>query len=127
MVFGGLTLILADETFIKMKPTIINGLFTGALFVGLALDRVFLKTLFGTVMKLDEKGWKKMSLRWGCFFTLVAVLNEIVWRNFDTDLWVNFKVFGILPLTLVFALAQTPLIHRHSLDDGAAEKSPAKD
>ncbi len=127
MVFGGLTLILADETFIKMKPTIINGLFAGALFVGLALDRAFLKTLFGTVLKLDAQGWKKLSLRWALFFTFVAVLNEIVWRNVDTDLWVNFKVFGILPLTLVFALAQTPLIHRHSLDDGAGEKSPAKD
>ncbi len=127
MVFGGLTLILADETFIKMKPTIINGLFAGALFVGLALDRAFLKTLFGTVLKLDAQGWKKLSLRWGLFFTFVAVLNEIVWRNVDTDLWVNFKVFGILPLTLIFALAQTPLIHRHGLDDGAGEKSPAKD
>ena len=127
MVVGGLTLILADETFIKMKPTIINGLFAGALFVGLAMDRAFLKILFGTVMKLDERGWKKLSLRWALFFTFVAVLNEIVWRNVDTDLWINFKVFGILPITLVFALAQTPLIHRHSLDGAAAEKSPAKD
>ncbi|MHA1536418.1 MAG: septation protein A [Alphaproteobacteria bacterium] len=127
MVFGGLTLILADETFIKMKPTIINGLFAATLFVGLAMDRAFLKSLFGTVMKLDQRGWKKLSLRWGLFFAFVAVLNEIVWRSVETDTWVNFKVFGILPLTLVFAMAQTPLIHRHGLDDSGGEKSPAKD
>jgi len=126
MVFGGLTLILADETFIKMKPTIINGLFAGALFAGLAMDRAFLKPLFGAVMKLNEQGWKKLSLRWGLFFTFVAILNEIVWRNVGTDMWVSFKVFGILPLTLAFALAQTPLIHRHSIDAGAGEKAPVK-
>ncbi len=128
MVFGGLTLILADETFIKMKPTIINGLFAAALFVGLMMNKAFLKVLFGTVMKLDERGWKKLSLRWGLFFAAVAVLNEIVWRNVGTDMWVNFKVFGVVPLTLVFALVQMPLIHRHSLeDDGVGEKSPIKD
>jgi intracellular septation protein len=119
-VFGGLTLALDSEIFIKMKPTIINALFAAILFVGLATRRAFLKHMFGAVMNLDEEGWRKLSVRWALFFCAVAVLNEIVWRSFSTDLWVNFKVFGILPLTLVFALSQTPLIHRHTV----AEESP---
>lgn len=129
MVFGGLTLALDSEIFIKMKPTIINGLFAAALFVGLALGRPFLKVLFGPVMHLDEAGWKKLSFRWALFFLGVAVLNEIVWRSFSTDTWVNFKVFGILPLTLVFALSQTPLIQRHTIHAAAAAdgKAPAKE
>ena len=97
------------------------GLFAAFLFAGLALRRPFLKHLFGAVMTLDEEGWKKLSLRWAFFFCGVAVLNEIVWRSFSTDLWVNFKVFGLLPLTLVFALSQTPLIQRHTV----AEDAPA--
>ena len=121
MVFGGLTLWLDDETFIKMKPTIINGLFASILLGGLALGRAFLKPLFGTVFQLDEAGWRKLSLRWALFFVVVAVLNEGVWRTMSTDFWVSFKVFGILPLTLVFALSQTPLIQRHSPADEPAE------
>jgi intracellular septation protein len=116
MIFGGLTLWLDDDTFIKMKPTIINGLFAAALLGGLIFRRPFLKPLFGPVMQLDEAGWLKLSLRWGVFFALVGVLNEIVWRHFSTDNWVTFKVFGILPLTVIFAMAQTPLIQRHSTD-----------
>jgi intracellular septation protein len=128
MVFGGLTLALDSEVFIKMKPTIINGLFAAGIFAGLALGRSFLKVLFGPVMHLDEAGWKALSIRWAFFFLAVAVLNEAIWRSFSTDTWVNFKVFGILPLTLVFALAQTPLIHRHTIHDPAtADKAPAKD
>ncbi|HEX7007485.1 MAG TPA: septation protein A [Alphaproteobacteria bacterium] len=114
MVFGGLTLWLDDETFIKMKPTIINGLFAAVLFGGLLFRRGLLKPLFGAVMELDEAGWLKLSLRWALFFTAIAVLNEVVWRTFSTDNWVTFKVFGILPITVIFALAQTPLIQRHS-------------
>ncbi len=121
MVFGGLTLWLDDETFIKMKPTIINGLFASILLGGLMLRRAFLKPLFGTVFQLDEPGWLKLSLRWALFFIVVAVLNEAVWRTMSTDTWVSFKVFGILPLTLVFALAQTPLIQRHTLAEKPAE------
>lgn len=122
-VFGGLTLYLDSEIFIKMKPTIINVLFAAILFAGLAMRRAFLKHLFGAVMHLDEPGWKKLSLRWAIFFCAVAVLNEIIWRSFSTDLWVNFKVFGILPLTLVFALSQTPLIHKHTVaEEGSAGK-----
>jgi len=121
MVFGGLTLWLDDETFIKMKPTIINGLFAAVLLGGLAVRRAFLKPLFGTVFQLDEAGWLKLSLRWALFFLAVAVLNEAVWRTMSTDTWVSFKVFGILPLTIVFALAQTPLIQRHAPAGEAAE------
>ena len=121
LVFGGLTLWLDDDTFIKMKPTIINGLFASILLGGLALGRAFLKPLFGTVFQIDESGWRKLSLRWALFFVAVAILNEAVWRSTSTDMWVNFKVFGILPLTLVFALAQTPMIQRHSLADETAE------
>jgi len=122
MVFGGLTLALDSEIFIKMKPTIINALFAAGLFVGLAMRRAFLKHLFGAVMHLDEEGWRKLSWRWGFFFIAVAILNEIVWRSFSTDTWVNFKVFGILPLTLVFALSQTPLIQRHTLSEDSTGK-----
>jgi intracellular septation protein len=121
MVFGGLTLLLQDETFIKMKPTIINGLFAATLLGGLAMGRTFLKALFGSVFRLDEAGWRKLSLRWALFFIAVAVLNEAVWRTTSTDFWVSFKVFGILPLTVLFALLQTPLIRRHEPREDAAE------
>jgi len=114
LVFGGLTLALQDELFIKLKPTIVNSLFATILLVGLALGRSLLKPLLGTAIELDEAGWRTLTLRWGLFFLLLAALNEIVWRKFSTDAWVSFKVFGILPLTLVFAISQTPLIARHS-------------
>lgn len=113
LIFGGLTLILRDETFIKMKPTIVNGLFAAALFTGLAFGRPLLQPLLGSVLQLDRAGWKKLSLRWACFFVFMACLNEIVWRNTSTDFWVNFKVWGNFPLTLIFAAAQYPLILRH--------------
>lgn len=128
MVFGGLTLALDSEIFIKMKPTIINGLFAAALFVGLAMGKAFLKPMFGPMMKLDEEGWKKLSLRWALYFLAVAVLNEIVWRSFATETWVYFKVWGLLPLTFVFAMAQTPLIQRHTIEpktDQEAVEAPA--
>jgi intracellular septation protein len=116
-VFGGLTLWLADETFIKMKPTIVYLLFATALLGGLALGRPFLKTLFQMAFHLTDAGWRILTLRWGAFFVAMAVLNEIVWRNFSTDLWVDLKVFGFLPLTMLFALAQIPLVRRHALPD----------
>ena len=113
LVFGGLTLILNDELFIKLKPTIVNGLFAAALLGGLVFRRSLLQPVFGTVFELTEEGWRKLTLRWGFFFILLAVLNELVWRNFDTDTWVSFKVFGIMPLTVVFSLAQMPLLQRY--------------
>lgn len=115
LVFGGLTLYLDNATFIYMKPTIINGLFGLALLAGLATGRGLMRYVFGSVFQLDDKGWMRLSLRWGLFFIAVAVLNELVWRNFAEETWVSFKVFGILPLTLLFAGAQAKLIERHSL------------
>ncbi|MGE0272838.1 MAG: septation protein A [Alphaproteobacteria bacterium] len=117
VVFGGLTLWLADETFIKMKPTIVYLLFAAALLGGLALGRPFLKSLFQMAFHLTDEGWRILTLRWGLFFIAMAVLNEIVWRNFSTDLWVDLKVFGFLPLTMLFALAQIPLVRARSLPE----------
>ncbi len=113
LVFGGLTLYLQDDHFIKMKPTIVNGLFAAILFGGLMFDRLFLKTVFGDVMRLTEEGWRVLTVRWAVFFVLLAVLNEIVWRIFSTDTWVAFKVFGIMPLTFVFALAQIGVLKKY--------------
>jgi intracellular septation protein len=113
VVFGGLTFWLDDPRFIKTKPTIINLLFAGVLIVGLATGRPLLKILLGEAFKLTAEGWRKLSVRWTMFFVTLAVLNEVVWRNFSESAWVNFKVFGILPLTVVFAMAQIGLIKRH--------------
>jgi len=113
VVFGGLTFWFGDAHFIKMKPTIINLLFAGVLFGGLLTGRPLLKLLFGEAFNLTEEGWRKLTLRWMLFFVVMAVLNEIVWRNFSEATWVNFKVFGILPLTLVFAMSQIGLIKRY--------------
>ncbi len=121
LVFGGLTLFLQDETFIKMKPTIVNVLFGSTLLIGLAFGRSLLGYVFDSVFRLDDEGWRKLTFRWGVFFFFLAVVNEIVWRNFSNDFWVNFKVFGIMPITIAFTLAQMPLIQRHALEE--AEKS----
>jgi intracellular septation protein len=96
-----------------MKPTIINLLFAGVLLGGLLTGRPLLKLLFGEAFNLTEEGWRKLTLRWMVFFVVMAVLNEIVWRNFSEAAWVNFKVFGILPLTLIFAMSQIGLIKRY--------------
>lgn len=113
IVFGGLTFWFGDAHFIKMKPTIINLLFAGVLLGGLLTGRPLLKLLFGEAFNLTEEGWRKLTLRWMAFFVVMAVLNEIVWRNFSEAAWVNFKVFGILPLTLIFAMSQIGLIKRY--------------
>lgn len=115
VVFGGLTLILQDELFIKMKPTIVNAIFGLVLLAGLAYGRPLLKYLFGEVFRLTEAGWKLLTLRWAVFFFVLAVLNEVVWRGFSTDFWIAFKVFGIMPLTMVFAVMQFGLLKRHEL------------
>ena len=114
LAFGALTLALHDDTFIKMKVTLINALFGAILAGGLIFGRSLLKPVFGEAMALDDAGWKKLTLRWALFFLCVAGLNEVVWRSVSTDTWVNFKVFGILPLTFAFALAQMPLMQRHA-------------
>ena len=115
LVFGGLTLWLQDDQFIKLKPTIVNALFAGILFTGLATGRSLLKIVFGDVFKLTEDGWRQLTIRWGLFFVFLAILNEVIWRSFSTDFWVSFKVFGTMPITMAFALAQVGLLKRHEL------------
>jgi intracellular septation protein len=121
LVFGGLTLYLADETFIKLKPTIVNVMFASILFVGLLTGRLFIKLILEAAFQLTERGWLLLTRAWIGFFLLLAVINEIVWRNFSTDTWVNFKVFGIMPLTLLFSLAMLPIITRHALQPAEPE------
>ena len=111
--FGALTLLLDDETFIKLKPTIVNLLFAGILFGGQAMRLRLLPRLFSNVLQLADRGWRLLTLRWAAFFVVLAVLNEIVWRTQPTDVWIQFKLFAILPLTLAFSLAQLPLIARY--------------
>ncbi len=117
IVFGGLTLWLQDDTFIKMKPTIVNTLFGAVLLGGLAFGKSLLGYVFDSVFRLTDEGWRKLTFRWGLFFLALAALNEVVWRTVSTDMWVNFKVFGIMPLTIVFTLSQLPLITRYSLPE----------
>ena|SRR5271166_321448 len=113
LIFGSLTLFFHDETLIKIKPTALYVLFAAALFAGLALKKPLLKILFDGALHVTEEGWRKLAWRWALFFLALALLNEIVWRTQTTDLWVKFKTFGFLPLTLLFALSQAPLIMRY--------------
>lgn len=119
LVFGGLTLALQDKTFIMMKPTIVNTLFGLVLLGGLAFGKPLLSVVLDSMFALSDEGWRKLTFRWGLFFLALAALNEIVWRTQTEDFWVNFKVFGIMPLTVAFALAQTPLLLKHEKKDGA--------
>lgn len=114
-VFGGLTLALDDAFFIKVKPTIVNALFGSVLLGGLFFGRALLSLVLETVLQLDEEGWRKLTFRWGLFFFVLAAINEVVWRTQTQDFWVAFKVWGVMPLTMAFALAQTPLILKHEL------------
>jgi len=114
-VFGGLTIALDDAFFIKVKPTIVNTLFGCILLGGLYFGRSLLALVLDSVLQLDAEGWRKLTLRWGLFFFVLAALNEIVWRTQTQDFWVAFKVWGVMPLTMIFALAQTPLILKHEI------------
>ena len=116
LVFGGLTLVLHDELFIKLKPTIIYVLFGGTLLAGLALDKPFLSILFDQMFHLTEEGWRKLTWRWILFFFALAIANEIVWRTQTTDFWVSFKLFGVVPLTFLFGALQMPLINKYSVE-----------
>jgi intracellular septation protein len=113
--FGALTFVFHDELFIKLKPTIVNSIFGTALLVGLAMGKPLLPVVLDSVLRLTETGWRLLTLRWGLFFYLLALLNEVVWRTQTTDFWVSFKVFGTMPITIVFALAQVPLILKHEI------------
>ncbi len=114
LVFGGLTLYLQDETFIKIKPTIIYILFASILLGGLAVKRIFLQTVLGEAFQLSATGWRLLTYRWAGFFIFLAFANEAVWRSMSTDNWVSFKVFGLLPLTLLFAVMQTGFLQKHA-------------
>jgi intracellular septation protein len=125
VVFGGLTLVLHDALFIKLKPTIIYTLFGAILLGGLAAGRPLLAVVFDQVFHLTQEGWRKLTLRWALFFLALAVVNEIVWRTQTTDFWVAFKLFGVMPLTLVFAALQYPLLTRY--EARAEASSPARE
>jgi intracellular septation protein len=123
LVFGSLTLVLHDELFIKLKPTIIYLLFGGVLLGGLAFGKPFLGTVFDSVFHLTQEGWRKLTWRWALFFLGLALLNEIVWRTQTTDVWVSFKVFGVLPLTFLFAALQFPLMSRYAAPEQTPQES----
>ncbi len=117
LVFGGLTLVLHDDLFIKLKPTIIYVLFGGTLIGGLVFDKPLLGMVFDSVFHLSEEGWRKLTWRWALFFLALAVLNEFVWRTQTTDFWVSFKLFGVVPLTFLFAVLQVPLLTKYSTEN----------
>lgn len=121
-IFGGLTLWFNDDTFIKIKPTVVSILFGGALLIGYALRKSPLKMMLGTVLELTAEGWRILTLRWALFFFFLAGLNEVVWRSFSTDTWVSFKVFGILPITMAFAVVMTVSMQKYDASEPEDEK-----
>src|SRR5215469_8385084 len=120
LVFGSLTLVLHDETFIKVKPTIIYALFGVTLLAGYVLNKPLLAIVFDAMFHLTEEGWRKLTLRWAAFFIVMAVVNEIVWRTQTTQFWISFKLFGFTPLTFVFGALQYPLLTRYAASEAAA-------
>ncbi|WP_404426776.1 septation protein A [Thalassospira australica] len=125
IVFGGLTLYLDNDLFIKIKPTIVNMLFASILFGGLMAGKLFLKLVLESAFKATDEGWRILTWRWSIFFIVLAVVNEIVWRNFSTDTWVAFKVWGIMPLTMLFGMAQVPILMKHQLPEEEGGSSAA--
>lgn len=120
LVFGGLTFYFDNPIFIKMKPTVVNCIFGTVLLGGLYFKRSLLSVLLDTALSLDEDGWRKLTFRWGLFFFFLAAVNETVWRTQTDVFWAGFKVFGTMPMTIVFALCQVPLILKHELKDSEA-------
>ena len=125
LIFGTLTLVLHDETFIKVKPTIIYSLFALVLGGGLLFGRSFLAVAFDQMFNLTPQGWRILTWRWALFFAAMAILNEVIWRTQSTDFWVNFKLFGVTPLSMAFAVSQMSLIKRHHLEPASLEASEA--
>jgi intracellular septation protein len=117
LIFGTLTLVLHDDTFIKIKPTIIYAMFGAVLAGGLLFGRSLISILFDQVFRLTPEGWRILSIRWAIFFFAMAALNEIVWRTQTLDFWVGFKAFGVVPLTLLFGLTQYPVLTKHQMPD----------
>jgi intracellular septation protein len=117
LVFGGLTLWLADEFFIKIKPTILYTMFAAILIGGLFSKRLLIKFVMGQSVQMPDAAWRTLTWRWGFFFLALAAANEFIWRSFSTDTWVAFKVWGVFPATLLFALSQTPFMMRHQIED----------
>ncbi len=115
VLFGGLTLFFENDTFFKMKPTIVSGIFGLALLYGYFARKPLLKTVFDNAFSLTEEGWRILTLRWAIFFLVLAVLNECVWRTQTESFWVSFKVFGLSAISVIFAMAQTPLLMKHEL------------
>jgi len=113
--FGGLTLFLQEEFFIKIKPTIVNLMFASILFGGLFMGHSLIKYLLGEVYKLRDEGWRLLTFRWACFFVFLAILNEFIWRSFSTDFWISFKLWGVMPITMAFAISQIGLLKRYEL------------
>ncbi len=124
LTFGALTLYFQEEYFIKIKPTIVNLLFSTILFGGLLAGHSLLRYLFGEVFKLQDRGWRLLTFRWACFFVFLAVVNEVVWRNFSTEFWAGFKLMGVMPITMIFALSQIALLQKYDANEpGAKDQS----
>ena len=121
LVFGGLTIGLRSEVFLKIKPTVLYTFFSALLLGGLAFNRLFIKYVFEQAFDLTERGWRRLTWHWGLFFVFLAALNEVIWRNMSTDFWVSFKFAGVLPLTFLFALAQTPFVLKHQVANETPE------
>jgi len=116
-IFGFLTWYFNDPIFIKMKPTVINSIFGIVLLFGYFTQRPLLKYLFDKALEMKENAWNVLTMRWGIFFIFLAVINEIIWRNFSEEFWVSFKVFGFLPITIIFTFSQLPYMLRNQIKE----------
>lgn len=126
-IFGGLTLWFNDPRFIKMKPTIVQIFFAAVLFGGLAFGKPLLRHLMGQAWPMGHEGWRKLTFRFALFFLAMAALNEVVWRTQSEEFWVSFKVFGILGLTMLFAICQAPLMQKHHIPENPEEAAAEPD
>ena len=123
LIFGSLTYLFDNQTFIQMKPTVVNLIFAATLSIGLLFRRLLIKIVLEEVIQLQEEGWRKLTTRWIFFFIFLAILNEIVWRKFSFHFWTGFKLFGIMPLTMIFMMAQIGLLQKYQIEDDNTEAS----